>query len=559
MMAVVLFLSWQLMGSGSRGDDGPDGAAGAAAGTVEPPGVGSAPDAASAAGAPEDTAAAGNVTGSSPASAALDSAASTPDTAETAPDTACVAPADTSAILSDTTVTRTPAERTITVLVLQEGEPIVEAGISTSHGGIVRWELPGYEAMPGLAGGGSVSLAAGPWLRRQVTFVSDSPDTVVVEDGNAVVGLEGPGGETVEYRFSPGFYGFEVASSGLGQTTAIEAGVIPVTEQDVGMRGYFQAQWNADKVRSERAGGFEEVRQAGNVLWIATRSKYFGIIVMPSSYERTYAYAYPGSEETSPAIALQDPAARIYAGPLDYRRLRELGEGTGNIVDFGWPVIREIGKLLFWFSTSVIAFVGNWGLKIIVLSVVLKLVLLPLTTKSFRSMQKLREIQPRMKEIQAKFKSDPKAQQEALQKLYREEGVNPLGGCLPLLMQMPVFFALYRVLANSVQLRGAPFMLWIQDLSRPEILIPFDSPLLGLHGIGILAVLMGAAMFVQQKMTMTDQGQKGMLYLMPVFMTFLFMRFPAGLTLYWFTNNLLTIGQQELIKKKLEREAGRAS
>ena len=123
-----------------------------------------------------------------------------------------------------------------------------------------------------------------------------------------------------------------------------------------------------------------------------------------------------------------------------------------------------------------------------------------------------------------------------------------------MIMQMPVFFALYRVLANTVQLRGAPFFLWIQDLSRPEILIPFNSPILGLHGVGLLAIMMGAAMFFQQKLTMTDQSQKGMMYMMPLFMMFIFMRFPAGLTLYWFANNLLTIVQQEYIKKQMEKK-----
>jgi len=146
-------------------------------------------------------------------------------------------------------------------------------------------------------------------------------------------------------------------------------------------------------------------------------------------------------------------------------------------------------------------------------------------------MAKLKQVQPKMEELKKKHKNDAKALQNAMQKLYREEGVNPLGGCLPLLLQMPVFFALYRVLANSVQLRGAPFMFWIKDLSKPEILIHFNTPILGLHGFGILALLMGVAMFLQQKITMTDQSQKSMLYLMPIFMTFLFMRFPAGLTL----------------------------
>ena len=294
--------------------------------------------------------------------------------------------------------------------------------------------------------------------------------------------------------------------------------------------------------------------QIGNVEWIASRSQYFAVIMMPQSYERAYGYLYTTDENESPSIGLQDTKVYVYAGPLEYGRLRSLGRDTSRLVDFGWPIIRDIGRLLYWFCTSVISFVGNWGIKIVLMAIVLKIVLLPLTTKSFKSMAKLKQVQPKMKEIQAKYKNDPKAQQSAMQKLYREEGVNPLGGCLPMLLQMPVFFALYRVLANSVQLRGAPFMLWINDLSKPEILIPFQSPILGLQGVGILALLMGVAMFLQQKMTMTDQSQKGMMYMMPVFMTFLFMRFPAGLTLYWFTNNILTIWQQQLIKNKLEVE-----
>jgi YidC/Oxa1 family membrane protein insertase len=142
-----------------------------------------------------------------------------------------------------------------------------------------------------------------------------------------------------------------------------------------------------------------------------------------------------------------------------------------------------------------------------------------------------------------------------MQKLYKEEGVNPLGGCFPLLLQMPFFFAMYRVLANMVELRGAGFTLWIDDLSRPEILVPFGGSVLGLEGIGLLALLMGVSMFIQQKISISDPSQKTMVYMMPIFMTWLFMRFPAGLTLYWFVNNLLTIGQQELIRKRLEGAA----
>jgi YidC/Oxa1 family membrane protein insertase len=273
---------------------------------------------------------------------------------------------------------------------------------------------------------------------------------------------------------------------------------------------------------------------------------------MPRSFDRAYGFVYSGSEDTSPSVGLQDNVALVYAGPLDYGELRSLGADTHRMVDFGWPIIRDIGRLLFWFCNSVLGFIGNWGVRIIVLSIALKIVLLPISTKSFRSMAKLKQVQPKMKELQDKYRNDPKALQAAMQKLYREEGVNPLGGCLPLLMQMPVFFAMYRVLANSVQLRGAPFILWVKDLSNPEIFISFQNPILGLNGIGLLAVMMGVSMFLQQRMSTVDQSQKSMMYILPIFMTFLFMRFPAGLTLYWFMNNILTIIQQVMINKSLE-------
>ncbi|MCK4806746.1 MAG: membrane protein insertase YidC [Candidatus Aegiribacteria sp.] len=446
-----------------------------------------------------------------------------------------------------------PEERVIKVIVYDGCEVIVEADISTAGGTVIGWKLPQYEDMPGAGNGECINFDGNNWTQNSRNYETSSEDTIIIDEIPQTLVLHDPsGGGEITYTFTPGRYGFLYETDGFDEIAVLNGGILPVSETNSNPSRYFKAQWNAEKVKNRNSNDITGDVQVGNVEWIAARSQYFAIIMMPQSYERAYGYLFASEEDKSPSIGLQDNRIFVYAGPLDYGRLRSLGRDTSRLVDFGWPIIRDIGRLLFWFCTSILSFVSNWGIKIVLLAIVLKLVLMPLTTKSFKSMAMLKQVQPKMKELQEKYKKDPKALQSAMQKLYREEGVNPLGGCLPLIMQMPVFFALYRVLANSVQLRGAPFILWIKDLSKPEILIPFQSPVIGLHGIGLLAVLMGIAMFLQQKMTMTDQNQKGMMYMMPIFMTFLFMRFPAGLTMYWFSNSLLTIWQQQFIKKKLE-------
>ena len=516
-MAAVLFISWQFMGSGRSGE--------------------------------------GSVTQTAPPVAPAEEIAVdvTPDTSELVQQ-----PSDSLEITQEQTdsssVESVPEDRTITLIIEEQGDSKVISQLSSRRGSIIGWSLSDYQDMPP-EGQGRVDFDGTAWSSFPGYFTTEAPDTIrVSDDAEEIVFRQHDGGGWVKYTFYPSSYIFEVETEGLGDIFVLSGGILPVSENNADPSRYFSAQWNSEKVKKRDSRDLEIDDQVGNVEWIAARSKYFAVIVFPRSFQRAYGYTYATAENESPSVGIQDSSVLIYAGPLDYGVLREIGLDTHLMVDFGWPVIRDIGRLLFWFCTSVISFAGNWGFKIILLSIALKVVLLPLTQKSFRSMAMLKKVQPKMKAIQEKYKSDPKALQAAMQKLYREEGVNPLGGCLPLLLQMPVFFALYRVLANSVQLRGAPFMLWIQDLSSPEILIRFGSPILGLHGVGLLAVLMGLAMFLQQKMTMTDQSQKGMMYIMPIFMTFLFMRFPAGLTLYWFMNNILTIVQQRMIQSKLESE-----
>ena len=457
-------------------------------------------------------------------------------------------------------------EREVTVLIPGEnGNPMVTAVLSTTGGSVVRWRLEEYEDYPDQDTGQRVELSEEPWLVTSdaqgdpVLFTYQGPDTVIAGETPVTVLMSATGGAEKVFEFTGGFYGFTMRKTGLDENTSISAGAIPVTETEAQDRGYFKASWYTNGHKSEDSEKIEALQPSGNVSWVATSSKYFTIILMPMSMERVDGYTAPG-QGGSAEVSLDDSQVRVYAGPKAYGPLSELGGSQTDMIDFGWPIIRWIGKLIFFFLTSALSFIGNWGVRIIVLALALKILLSPLTTKSYVSMQKMQKIQPAMQEIQKKYAKDPKQQQVEMQKLYKESGVNPLGGCLPILLQMPVFFAMYRVLANMVELRGAGFFMWINDLSRPEILVPFGTKVLGLEGIGLMAVLIGVIMFMQQKLTGTStagaaaQQQKMMMYMMPFFMTFLFMRFAAGLALYWLVFNILTFIHQEYIKKSLLTE-----
>ncbi len=454
-------------------------------------------------------------------------------------------------------------ERIVTVIVLDQNtrENLVVAKLSTTGGSVQSWMLQGFEDHPDQNLNQLVDLAEKPWLisrssnGQPVLFEYSGPDTVYAGDQGVLISFVS-GLSTKTYNFRSDFYGFTMQKNGLDLTSSIESSSIPVTEVQVTDKGYFTASWFTNDFNKENSEKIEALQPTGKVSWVATSSKYFTVIMMPESMERVDGYIAPG-EGGSAFIALDDNSITVFAGPKSYSLLSDLGHSTSDMIDFGWPIIRWIGKLIFLFLTSALSFVSNWGVRIIILAFTLKILLSPLTTKSYVSMQKMQKIQPAMQEIQKKFAKDPKQQQVEMQKLYKEKGVNPIGGCLPMLLQMPVFFAMYRVLANMVELRGAGFILWINDLSRPEILIPFQTKILGLEGIGLMALLLGIIMFFQQKLTGTTgtgsaaQQQKMMMYMMPVFMTFLFMRFASGLTLYWLIFNILTLVHQELIKKKL--------
>jgi YidC/Oxa1 family membrane protein insertase len=207
-------------------------------------------------------------------------------------------------------------------------------------------------------------------------------------------------------------------------------------------------------------------------------------------------------------------------------------------------------------------FIPNYGVIIIILSVLTKVIFYRLTHKSFKAMKDMQRIQPKLKEIQEKYKGDRDRQNKEVMKLYKEAGVSPLSGCLPLVLQMPVFIALYNCLSNTIELRGAPFVGWINDLSVPDTLFSWKAtlPVIGSE-FHLLPILMGGAMFYQSKLGGSPTGDaapaaqsKMMMYLMPIIFTIFFYGMPSGLVLYWLVNNILTIAQQYYAQKELERE-----
>jgi len=286
----------------------------------------------------------------------------------------------------------------------------------------------------------------------------------------------------------------------------------------------------------------------GNVQWAGVRTKYFMSAIVPPSGTSSRvvltgsAEAHVNGVEVAMPIlqGTADDTFLLYVGPLEYNRLKALGHGLENGVELSYKFIRPISKLLLVVMVWMHGFLPNYGIIIIVISALTKILFYPLTKSSIRSMKAMQRLQPEMQAIRDKYKSDPQRMQKETMELYKTHKVNPLGGCLPMILQMPVFFALYAVLANSITMRQSGFVWWITDLSIPDTV-----GMVGGFAIHVLPVIMFFTTVAQQKVTpVTDPRQKMMGYMMPVVMLFIFYSFPAGLNLYWTVNNVLTVAQQ---------------
>ncbi len=239
----------------------------------------------------------------------------------------------------------------------------------------------------------------------------------------------------------------------------------------------------------------------------------------------------------------------VYVGPKDFDLLEKVGHNLSRAINLGWFGFIAVPLLhILAFSHG---FTGNYGIDVILLTVLIKVLFIPLTQRSFRSMREMQKLQPQMTKIRERFKDDTEQMNKEIMELYRRHKVNPLGGCLPMVLQIPVFIGLYSALQNAVELRHAPFLLWINDLSAPDRLGSLQLPFVQHPGLPVLTLLMGASMFIQQWMTPSagDPAQQRVMMIMPLMFTFMFVNFPSGLALYWLVNNVLTIAQQYYINR----------
>ncbi|MBN2414811.1 membrane protein insertase YidC [bacterium] len=341
------------------------------------------------------------------------------------------------------------------------------------------------------------------------------------------------------------------------------SGIAPTEKDDAAGERYlesFALQAGELLKTKEKATGYTE----GYTDWTALRNKYFVAAIIPAD-EPAAGASLEGEkiellDENGKQfrwkrmqMALFMPGDRssetyaVYLGPLDYHMLKNMDVGLEKVMNWGWSLIKPISIAFFYVLQFLYGIVGNYGWAIIIFSIMIKIVLYPLTRKSYESMQAMQALQPQMEAIKTKFKDDPQRMNQETMKLYKKHGVNPMGGCLPMLLQMPVLFALFNLFRTTIMLRQAEFLGGlIPDLSAPDGIIGGT--------IHVLPILMGITMIVQQRLTMRDPKQKAMAYMMPIMFSFIFYRMASGLNLYYLMFNLLTIAQEVLIKKRKPEE-----
>jgi YidC/Oxa1 family membrane protein insertase len=389
------------------------------------------------------------------------------------------------------------------------------------------------------------------------------------------------------YIFYPDRYSFDLSYRFEGMESIVanyeyqmawESGLRYAERNSVGesnsAQAYAFAGGELTELDASKFGETPKQNLSGRISWVATRNKYFAVAFIPREKESQGAYL-EGTRVKMPDdgvkenynIAIKMPftgkssetgRVTVFAGPLDFDIVKQYNVELERVMSLGaaW-IIRPISEYVilpvFGFLRY---FIPNFGIILIVFSIIIKVALYPLTKSSMKSMQKMQKLQPMMAEIREKYKEDPQKMNQQVMRLYKEYGVNPAGGCLPMLLQLPILYALWAVFSSAIQLRHAAFFWWIQDLSIPDVIVtlPFRLPLFNMSEVSGLALLMGITMFVQQKMSVQDPRQKAMVWMMPVLLTLMFNGFPSGLNLYYFMFNVLSIAQQAWVNKQHKDE-----
>lgn len=318
---------------------------------------------------------------------------------------------------------------------------------------------------------------------------------------------------------------------------------------------------------------------SGVVDWAAIRTKYFAMIILPDKedeiepelrgqtvplyrdpdlkdrVDKQFSIVLKNKISPTTNISSLSQHFRVYIGPLDYYIIKDYHPTLAKIMDFGFTLFRPFARGVLWSFINLHKFIPNYGIVLILFSILIKILVWPLTRKSYASMQRMQTLQPKLNELKEKYSKDPQRMNKETMKLYKTEGVNPVGGCLPQLIQMPLLIAIFIVFRNTIELRDASFFWWITDLSAPDTIykLPFSIPFYG-NFVNILPIIMGITMFWQQKMTMKDPKQKAMVYFMPIFFTLIFNSFPSGLNLYYALFNVFSIAQQKWSPEKKEKD-----
>ncbi len=468
------------------------------------------------------------------------------------------------------------------------------AVLSTAGGGVQSFTLERYKDHPGPAGKPLNIIGSGdqqplpldlylgesqPAFPSVPVFASDAPPEMSLADGQTrtiSLSWKSAGGVRIvrKYTFTGGKYVFDVTqriANGSAGSVRIKPGII-LTQRFSGELGGDSYSFKGAVV--DTAGKIERYKlkkiakgefAQTPVQWAAADSKYFALVAIPGTPWPTEKISKTGEERIRIVLAgdatilgpkeVASFSVRSFMGPKEYDVLEASGKGLERLVDYGW--FGFLAKPLVWVLSQSNRVTGNYGIDIILLTILIKIIFYPLSKKSLASMRKMQELQPILSKIKEKYKNDKQRQQQEMMNLYKTYKINPMGGCLPMVLQIPVFIALYEGLLVAIQLRHAPFFLWINDLSAPEhlwnvVVAGYTIP------IRLLPLLMGISMFVQQKMTPSggmDPTQQKMMLALPVVFTVMFWGFPTGLTIYWLVNNLLSIGQQAIQNRQYRAEA----
>jgi len=457
---------------------------------------------------------------------------------------------------------------------------LVVADISAQGGDLVRLELlrhqateksdqkfvlldrtHAYAAQSGLIGAG---------LPNHKTVWSLPAEQLALKDGDGEnelrVALEAPiegGGKVVKtYVFKRGSYLVDVEHQVIGASPAGAHAYFQLTRDDKPPEGanammmtftgaaVFTDQDKFKKVDFSDFGGKNKHPLNADNGWVAMVQHYFVSAWLPTAGEREYFTRALGGNLFAIGLVMPFPSdggklnVPLYAGPQEQDKLQQIAPGLDLVVDYGW--LTFIAAPLFWVLSWIHDYVGNWGWAIILLTVLIKAVFFPLSAASYKSMAKMRVLTPKLMKLKEAYADDRVRMNQEMMELYKKEKVNPLGGCLPILVQIPVFIALYWVLLGTVEMRGAPWLGWITDLSKMD---PYY----------VLPIIMGVTMFVQTRLNPTppDPIQAKIMLWMPVIFTFMFLWFPSGLVLYWIVNNVLSIAQQWQCNRMIEAGGGK--